>query len=125
MVLDDYYRRIDSADPLSVVELFVEDVRCCMVIDGVVARAESKTQWEELVRARPPERKDVRHVVLARFRDSSQESVAGIVVSPAGPVGSFMSHAVVDGRMIKRYSMIFTSETQLFPAELFGASDQV
>ena len=125
MVLEDYYRRIDSDEPTSAVELFAEDARCFMMMDGVVARAESKAEWARLIQTRPPERKDHRHIPLAWFHGPDQESVIGVVTSPAGVLGSFMAHALVDGSMIKSYSMQFTSETELFPPTLAAASDQV
>jgi hypothetical protein len=114
MIIEDYYGRLDGADPLSGLDLVAPDVEFLIAIPGQDVRGTGRADLEAYVAGRPAVGR--RHQVHRRAVDGDLEMVHGIVTEADGRgTGSFTATALVTDGLVSRYQAFFRPDFGMFP----------
>ncbi|GAA4879224.1 nuclear transport factor 2 family protein [Actinomycetospora straminea] len=119
MIIEEYYERLDGADPLSGLDLVAPDVEFLIAIPGHDVRGSGRPDLEAYVAGRPAVGR--RHHVHRRAVDGDLEMVHGVVTEADGRgTGSFTATALVADGLVTRYQAFFRPDFGMFPLPVGG-----
>ncbi|WP_431875754.1 nuclear transport factor 2 family protein [Amycolatopsis sacchari] len=115
MIIDDYYARLDGAEPLTGLELVESDVEFLIALPGNEVRGAGREALRDYVAARPAVGR--RHHVLRRSADEDLEMVYGVITEGDGRgTGFFSSVALISpDKRLARYQSFFHPGFGMFP----------
>lgn len=115
MIIDDYYARLDGAEPLTGLELVEPEVEFLIALPGDEIRGSGREALRDYVAARPAVGR--RHNVLRRCADGDLEMVYGVITEGDGRgTGSFCSVALISSdKRFARYQSFFHPDFAMYP----------
>jgi hypothetical protein len=115
MIIEDYYARLDGAEPLTGLELVEPEVEFLLALPGTEVSGSGRDALRDYIAGRPAVGR--RHTVLRRCVDGDLEMVYGIITEGDGRgTGSFSSVALIsDDKRVARYQAFFHPGFGMFP----------